>query len=162
MKVGKDLRFHFICMLRDSTRQPRLAVKIAHVTPMPTLPSQKAWLVSDNHSRFPQPSSPRMFQFLIVDYMFTPAHTYSPHPLFFTGSGVYCRQLQGLEFVNMVNYTFKHRTEIQRGLPGYTVGIVGGENHRSSKWFPRARENGYDCHANQNRTLSQGCGSGWR
>ena len=36
-------------------------MKIAHATLMPTLPSQKAWLVmtSDNHSRLPQPSSPR-------------------------------------------------------------------------------------------------------
>ena len=50
---------------RDSIRQPRLVVNIAHVTPMPTLPSLKAWLVmtSDNHSRIPQPSSPRAFHY---------------------------------------------------------------------------------------------------
>ena len=43
------------CILRDSIRHPRLAVKKAHATPVPTLPSYKTWLVmkSDNHSRFP-------------------------------------------------------------------------------------------------------------
>ena len=36
-KNFKCLKF----ILRDSIRQPRLAVKIAHVTSMPTLPSYK-------------------------------------------------------------------------------------------------------------------------
>ena len=29
------------CILRDSIRHPRLAVKIAHAVPMPTLPTYK-------------------------------------------------------------------------------------------------------------------------
>ena len=61
MRVVFGFFWIFKWILRDSIRQPRLAVKIAHATPMPTLPSQKAWLImtSDNHSRFPKPSSPR-------------------------------------------------------------------------------------------------------
>ena len=44
--------YFFKWILRDSIRHPRLAVKIAHVTPMPTLPSQKVWLVMTSDTSF--------------------------------------------------------------------------------------------------------------
>ena len=45
-------------------------------------------MTSDNHSRFPQPSSPRFFHYLNWWLHVYPPHTYSANPLLFTGSGV--------------------------------------------------------------------------
>ena len=61
------------------------------------------------------------FSALIEDFTFPPPHTYSPYPLFLTGSGVHCRQYEGLEFANMLDI----KVDIQKDRPRRTHLYLG-------------------------------------
>ena len=72
------------CILRDSIRNLRLAVKIAHATTMPTRPSYKS---NDNWQSFTISTTLLSHNCSVFsNYMFTPPHICSAHPLLFPGA----------------------------------------------------------------------------